>query len=95
MFFVRKMGGPYYPSTPTGTWRKFLERHPSLPAIRLHDLRHTAAMLLRMQGVDVKSIHERLRHSKLGTTADLYTHIATEVSRNAADQLEQFNPKIT
>ena len=52
-------------------------------------------MLLRMQGVDVKSIHERLRHSKLGTTADLYTHIATEVSRNAADQLEQFNPKIT
>ena len=91
--FCAEDGRPYYPSTPSLTWRRFLAKHPNLPHIRLHDLRHTAAMLLREQGVDMKTIQERLRHSKLGTTADLYTHFSVDVNRTAADRLEQFDPR--
>ncbi len=91
--FCAEDGRPYYPNTPTQKWQKFLAAHPDLPKIRLHDLRHTAAMLLREQGVDMKTIQERLRHAKLGTTADLYTHFSNDVSRTAADQLEQFDPR--
>lgn len=84
-------GVMYFPTTPTNTWRKFLEAR-NLPSIRLHDLRHTTAMLLRESGADLKSIQERLRHTKLSTTADIYTHESIMISRDAADKLENLNP---
>lgn len=87
-------GTMYYPNTPSLTWRRFLKAR-ELPSVRLHDLRHTTAMLLRENGADLKQIQERLRHSKLGTTADIYTHESAMISRESADQLESLNPRIT
>ncbi|HZG76097.1 MAG TPA: tyrosine-type recombinase/integrase [Paenibacillus sp.] len=84
-------GVMYYPGTATATWRKFLLRN-KLPRIRLHDLRHTTAMLLRENGKDLKTIQERLRHARLETTANIYTHESDLVSRDAADSLESLNP---
>lgn len=84
-------GMPYYPNTPSMTWRRFLDKH-DLPRIRLHDLRHTTAMLLREDGADLKDIQERLRHTRLATTADIYTHESETVSRQTADRLEKLNP---
>jgi integrase len=90
--FHNGTGDKYYPNTPSLTWRRFLKRH-NLPSIRLHDLRHTTAMLLRDDGADMKSIQERLRHSKLSTTADIYTHESKKISRETADRLEKLNPQ--
>ena len=64
----------------------------NLPHIRLHDLRHTTATLLREDGASLKDIQERLRHTRLSTTADLYTHESELVSRETADRLEKLNP---
>lgn len=64
-------GEPYYPNTPSATWRKFLDKC-GLPRVRLHDLRHTTAMLLREYGADVRAIQGQLRHTKLATTTDTY-----------------------
>lgn len=89
--FHNGTGSNFYPDVATRRWRRFLDRH-DLPHIRLHDLRHTTAMILREQGVDLKTIQERLRHTRLSTTADLYTHESELVSREAADRLEQLNP---
>ena len=50
-------------------------------------------MLLREACVDFKTIQERLRHSELATTANLYTHESEKISRQAADHLERFDPK--
>lgn len=85
-------GEKYYPNTPSLTWRRFLSGR-ELPHVRLHDLRHTTAMLLRESGADLKQIQERLRHTKIGTTADIYTHESELISRDSADRLETFNPK--
>lgn len=85
-------GMMYFPTTATNTWSKFLKRH-NLPHIPLHGLRHTAGMLLRESGAELKTIQEQLRHSKIGTTADIYTHKSTMVSRAAIDPLEQLDPK--
>ncbi|WP_305753069.1 tyrosine-type recombinase/integrase [Paenibacillus zeirhizosphaerae] len=82
----------YYPTTPTVTWRKFLAKQ-GLPHIKLHALRHTAGMLLRESGADLKTIQERLRHTKLDTTANVYTHKSDVISRAAADQLERLDPQ--
>jgi integrase len=40
-----------------------------------HILRHTAASLLReLTGGNLKSVQEFVRHSQIGTTADVYVH---------------------
>ncbi|MCL6453589.1 MAG: site-specific integrase [Alicyclobacillus sp.] len=84
-------GDKYYPKSASQRWNRFLAHH-ELPRIRLHDLRHTTAMLLRETGADMKSIQERLRHARLATTADMYTHESDLVSRETADRLEGLNP---
>jgi len=56
-------------------------------AIRLHDLRHTNASLSLTAGVDMKVVSERLGHSQLAITADLYTHVSRGLGRAAADQI--------
>jgi len=89
--FHNGFGEKYYPSTPSLHWRRFLDKH-GLPRIRLHDLRHTTATILREDGADLKSIQERLRHTRLSITADLYTHETEAVSRETADRLEKLNP---
>jgi integrase len=52
-------------------------------------------MLLRESGADLNTIKERLRHTKIGTTADIYTHESMIVSREAADRLETLNPRVS
>jgi integrase len=59
-----------------------------LPRQRFHDLRHGAASLMRAQGADLKVISSTLGHSTIGITADLYTHLFPEVSREAADRMD-------
>ncbi len=61
-----------------------------LPHIRLYHLRYTTAMLLREDGADLKAI--RLRHTRLSTTADFYTHESELMSRKTADRLKKLNP---
>jgi integrase len=90
--FHSGFGKPYYHSTPTLTWRRFLKK-TGLRHIRLHDLRHTTATLLAEDGVDLKLIQERLRHSKFETTADFYTHVTRKASRGVANRLERFDPQ--
>lgn len=90
--FCNQSGGPYYYTTPTSTWRKFLERN-GFEHIRLHDLRHTAATLLIEAGADLKAVQERLGHSRYQTTADLYTHVTKKMSRETAKKLEKFDPR--
>lgn len=86
-------GEKYYPNTPSLTWRRFLDKN-ELPRIRLHDLRHTTAMLLREYGADLKTIQELLRHSKLATTTDIYMQRDTTIiNRGSADLFDALNPK--
>ena len=46
-----------------------------LRRIRLHDLRHTHASLLLLDGVPMPVVSERLGHSNIGTTVNLYGHL--------------------
>ncbi len=55
-----------------------------LPRIRFHDLRHTHATLLLASGVHPKIASERLGHSKIGITLDLYSHVLPNMQADAA-----------
>lgn len=57
----------------------------ALPAIRLHDLRHTHASLMLASGVPVKVVQERLGHASATITLDVYSHVLPGAGRAAAD----------
>jgi integrase len=48
---------------------------PERQALRFHDLRHTAASLLIGLGANPKQIQDRMGHSSITTTFDLYGHL--------------------
>lgn len=55
-----------------------------LPALRIYDLRHSAASLLLDAGEDLKVISERLGHSTILLTSDTYLHTSHGVQSRAA-----------
>ncbi|SFU03259.1 Site-specific recombinase XerD [Geodermatophilus amargosae] len=57
-----------------------------VPAIRLHDLRHTHATLLLADGVPVKVVSERLGHASATITLTVYQHVHPGMGRQAADR---------
>lgn len=61
-----------------------------LSHIRFHDLRHTTASLLIMEGIDLKTVSEILRHSSVKITGDLYGHVIEEHKRQAANKLNKY-----
>ena len=61
----------------------------SLPRIRLHDLRHAHATHLLASGVHPKVASERLGHSKVGITLDLYSHVLPGMQEDAAARVDE------
>lgn len=60
-----------------------------LPRVTFHDLRHSAATTLFSLGVPLPVISDWLGHSTVRITADLYRHRVPELSRDAADRLDE------
>lgn len=91
-WLFHKWNGPHlYPTSPTKRWAKFIESTKGeVRFIRLHDLRHTQASLLIAQGVHAKIISERLGHSDISITMNLYGHALKSADRTAADKLDDF-----
>ena len=52
--------------------------------IRFHDLRHTFATHAASNGVDPKTLAGILGHTKASFTLDTYTHVTTDMQRNAS-----------
>ncbi len=60
-----------------------------MPALRIHDLRHTAASLAIASGADVKVIQRMLGHKSARMTLDLYGHLwdsALDLVASAIDE---------
>jgi integrase len=55
--------------------------------IRWHDLRHTNATLLLEGGVSMKVLQERLGHSLMQTTSDIYAHVTDNLNREATQTI--------
>ena len=55
-----------------------------LPSIRFHDLRHTFATHAIAGGVDAKTLSEILGQANASFTLDTYTHVTTDMQKNAA-----------
>jgi integrase len=56
--------------------------------VTFHDLRHAHATHLLASGVHPKVASERLGHSKIGITLDLYSHVLPGMEADAAERVD-------
>ena len=55
------------------------------PELNMHELRHTQATLTLGNGVDIKTVQTRLRHSRASVALDMYAHAIPANDKAAAD----------
>lgn len=84
----RPDGRPIVPDTFTSYFSRWIERHPDFPRVTLHGLRHSHATLLMDAGIHPKIVSERLGHSTISITLDLYTHSLPLLQKEAAERLD-------
>jgi integrase len=81
--FTKLDGDPIHPRR-FSDWFEQRTRAAQLPAIRLHDLRHSYASAALRAGVPAKVVSERLGHANISITLDTYTHVLPEQDAQAA-----------
>ncbi len=89
LVFSAPTGHPLSPGVISRHFRRLLGRIPDLPKIRFHDLRHTHATMMLSQGVHPKIVAERLGHSRVTTTLDIYSHALPNLQEEAAAKLDE------
>ncbi|MCE5311457.1 MAG: site-specific integrase [Acidobacteriales bacterium] len=57
-------------------------------SLRFHDLRHTHATQLLKAGISAKVVSERLGHSSVGITLDVYSHVLPGMQEEAAARID-------
>ena len=66
----------------TNAWRRLCTKVGAGP-IRLHDLRHFHATQLLVAGINPKVVQERLGHSVISVTLDIYSHVVPGLQEQA------------
>ena len=70
-------------------FKPILERAKLPATLRLYDLRHTCATLLLAANENPKVVSERLGHSSITLTMDVYSHVLPDMQQGASDKLER------
>ncbi|MGB7006574.1 MAG: site-specific integrase, partial [Pseudolabrys sp.] len=84
----REDGKPKIPNSLTHKFMYFAAK-AGLPKVRFHDLRHSHATQLLASGVHPKIVQERLGHSTITVTMDLYSHVSETIQSDATTRLDQ------
>jgi integrase len=85
---ARADGEPMQPRSLTHGFTHLMVRIKDLPRVRFHDLRHSHATQLLLAGVHPKIAQERLGHSTITTTLDLYSHVTETMQEDAAAKID-------
>ena len=86
LVFCDEIGRSYAPDTVSKWFRQAAVR-AGLPAIKLHEGRHSAATIALEAGLDIKVVSAQLGHSSTAITSDLYTHVRRVVADDAAERV--------
>jgi integrase len=86
LVFPRADGSPS-PSRATTQRFKNVTTAAGFPDHTFHALRHTSATLALEAGVHPKVVQERLGHSSIAVTLDIYSHVVPAMETSAADSI--------
>jgi len=93
LVFTTDAGKPIFPSSLRKPLLQALKR-AGLPALRVHDLRHTYATVLCGAGCEIIHVQHELGHSSYHLTADTYTHVRTDRRSPATEHMERLFPSV-
>lgn len=82
-------GGLCRPKDVSGTFAEIARSHGIPPEVTFHSLRHTHGTWLLMQGVDPKTVSERLGHADVATTLRIYAHVMPGRDAQAAEEFSR------
>lgn len=75
-------------------FKKIAEKIGS-PDSRVHDLRHTYAVLSLQNEDSIKTVQEALGHATASFTLDVYGHVSEKMKRESADKMQQYIQSVT
>ncbi len=85
LVFPAPTGGPIDPAYDNREWNRLIGQ-AGVRDVRLHDARHTAATLLLLQNVDIRTVMSIMGWTEMAT-AQRYTHAVDDLRRRAASQM--------
>ncbi|QNF30905.1 tyrosine-type recombinase/integrase [Metabacillus sp. KUDC1714] len=56
----------------------------------IHGLRHIHASLLFVAGASIKEVQERLGHSDIQITMNIYTHVTDHLKEQTAEKFQRY-----
>ncbi|MCY7400712.1 MAG: tyrosine-type recombinase/integrase [Nocardioides sp.] len=86
LVFTTIVGTPVDPNNFSRTFARWC-REAEVPAVRLHDLRHTCVSMLLTLGVKPRVVREIVGQSAREMTMYVYAHVAVDEQRSAVDRL--------
>jgi integrase len=82
--FTKEDGSPLHPDRVSKIFNQLVAA-AELRRIRFHDLRHGWATLALEAGIPAKVVQERLGHSSINVTLDVYSHVVKKLDIKAAE----------
>jgi integrase len=87
LVFCKADGEAWQPVNFSSDFSALVRRLP-ITRVRFHDLRHTHATQLLRQGVNPKVVSERLGHSTVAFTLDVYSHVLPGMQDDAVRRID-------
>lgn len=76
--------------TKTRKWILQVQKKYHLKEITTHGLRHTHCSLLFEAGVKIKEVQDRLGHSDIQTTMNIYAHVTEKAKDSDIQKFEEY-----
>lgn len=89
LVFSKLDNGMIDPNHTTAKINRVIENN-NLPKITTHGLRHTHCSLLFESGAPIEVVKERLGHSSIETTMNIYTHVTPKSKENTAQKFAEY-----
>ncbi|MEA4954852.1 MAG: tyrosine-type recombinase/integrase [Pseudoflavonifractor sp.] len=89
LVFTTESGAHLTQSTIRRHYKRLVEEM-GLPKCRVHDLRHTFAVLSLQNGDDIKTVQENLGHATAAFTLDVYGHVSDRMKAASAARMQQY-----
>jgi integrase len=86
--FTQLDGSPIDPDRISKEFPKLVKAQ-GLPHLAFHGLRHAHATLALSAGINPKVVSERLGHSSISVTMDIYSHVIPGMQEEAALAVER------
>ncbi|MCI9403492.1 MAG: tyrosine-type recombinase/integrase [Oscillospiraceae bacterium] len=89
LVFTTATGGNLSPQTVYNHYKKVATKIGA-PDSRVHDLRHTYAVLSLQNGDDIKTVQGNLGHATAAFTLDVYGHVSERMKDDSAARMEAY-----